>query len=154
MFETVRMVAWVLGMIISIGGVVFGNIAFIRKNKKEAQAAAKKYSDALLLEMEARYKTEREAIMTQFQAVIDLSKTDVKLIFTRLNDVDLWRKEINGQLKLIGQQSEFTNRILEGHVRHLETIATVTQSLTVSLAEIKGIVLKSSHASCALNTHE
>ena len=137
MFELLKAVVAVVGMVVAVGGAVFGTVMFVRKAKEEAKKESNQYADLLLLAMETRHNTERQAIMKQFDSLLDLSKNDVKFIFVRLNDVDIWRKEINGQLKLIGQQSEFTNKILEGQGKHLETLATVSQQLVVSVAELK-----------------
>lgn len=152
LFEIVKVVALFIGATVTVGGVVFGTVMFVRKSEDKARVDARQYTDNLLASLdqrrsvehnhtlerlEQRHNIEREAIMTQFNSLLDLSKNDVKLTFCRLNDIDVWRKEINGQLRLLGQQSEFTNKILEGQGKHLEALTTVNQQMSISIAEIK-----------------
>ena len=59
-----------------------------------------------------------------------------ELINRRLNDVDLWRKEINGQIKRYGLQLEFQNKIAMEQKDVIKEIAHSTTQTSIKLAVI------------------
>ena len=59
-----------------------------------------------------------------------------QLINRRLNDVDLWRKEINGQIKRYGLQLEFQNKIAMEQKDVIKEIAHTTTQTSIKLAVI------------------
>ena len=102
----------ILFIILSIGGIIYGVIKVIQEKSKEAKTDA---SEELI-----ELKKEQDEKMTH------LSK--------RLDELDGWRKDMNGQLKLMNERQQFTNLILTDQKSQLTLVTDALNSVAKSLA--------------------
>jgi len=122
-----------LGLIMGVGTIVVGVVKAIDKSKKEAKDFA---SATVKAAVEERISHE-SMIQEEVAALKERREYDQVQILTRLNEIDLWRKDINGQLKLIGAHMQFGNQLLEEQKNATALLATSNQQMSVTLAEIK-----------------
>ena len=58
------------------------------------------------------------------------------LTYEHLNEIDLWRKEINGQIKMFGMQLEFGNKISDEQKIQLSILTASHQQVAISVGSI------------------
>jgi hypothetical protein len=117
-----------VGIVVAVGGVITGTYALIGRSRKRAEV----YAKAQIQVCQSAHTTGN----AELTGKINELSSQQALIFPRLNDIDLWRKEINGQLKLFGQSAEFQNRILDEQKNHLQSLAGTTQQMAITLATL------------------
>ena len=122
----------VLGVATAIGGIVWGTVALVNSSRDKAQA----FAENQVKTCQANHEQGNTALLEQISKIVDNHESDSRLIFSRLNDIDLWRKEINGQLKLYGERTGFLNQILEEQKTHIGTLAGSQQQMALTLATL------------------
>lgn len=122
--EAVKLLGAALGLILGTGTIVVGVVQAINKGTADAKAFA----------------TESIKVIHQdVDALRHSVAADQTTILTRLNEIDLWRKDINGQLKLIGAHMEFGNKLLEAQNNVTTSLAKSNQEMAVALAGIQSV---------------
>ena len=129
----VKIFGAMLGLIMGVGTIVVGVVKAIDKSKKEAKDFA---SATVKAAVEERISHE-SMIQEEVAALKERREYDQVQILTRLNEIDLWRKDINGQLKVIGAHMAFSNRLLEEQKNAWALLAASNQQMTIALAEIR-----------------
>ena len=122
----------VLSVVGAIGGIVWGTVALVNASRDKAELHAEKQVQACA----NNHAENNEQLMSRVSELATNYQNDSRLIFDRLNDIDLWRKEINGQLKLFGERTQFSNQILEEQKAHIQTLATSQQQMALTLAAL------------------
>jgi len=102
----------ILFIIMTIGAIIYGVIKLIQEKSKEAKTDA---SEELI-----ELKKEQDGKM------LHLSE--------RLDELDGWRKDMNGQLKLMNERQQFTNMILTDQKSQLTLVTDAMNSVAKSLA--------------------
>jgi uncharacterized phage infection (PIP) family protein YhgE len=124
-------ISTVLGLA-GVGSVVVGVVQAINNTLN----TAKEYVDKKAESVSSEFRAGDKALMDMLSKLVESSAQDSKLFVARINEIDLWRKEINGQLKLISQAMEFTNKLLDEGQAHVRTLADGQHQINVSLARI------------------
>lgn len=112
--STLELITIILSSIIGIGAIIWGTIKIIQTSSNSAK---------------------RDAI----DEVIKIKKDyDSKFynLDERVTELDRWRKEMNGQLKLINANLATTNSILIEQKEQLQLMVTSLNSVTVTMAVI------------------
>ena len=122
----------VLSVVGTIGGIVWGTVALVNASRDKAQLYAERQVQAC----SNNHAQNNEQVVKRVDEIAQVHQNDSRLIFDRLNDIDLWRKEINGQLKLFGERTAFSNQILEEQKAHIQTLATSQQQMALTLAAL------------------
>ena len=122
----------VLGVVSTIGGIVWATVALVNASRDKAQLHAEKQVQTC----SSNHAQNNEQLINRLSELATNHQNDSRLIFDRLNDIDLWRKEINGQLKLFGERTHFSNQILEEQKAHIQTLATSQQQMALTLAAL------------------
>lgn len=110
--DYIRIVESILFIIMTLGAIIYGVIKLIQEKSKEAKTDA---SEELI-----------ELKKEQDEKMVNFSK--------RLDELDGWRKDMNGQLKLMNERQQFTNLILTDQKSQLSLVTDAMNSVAKSLA--------------------
>ena len=110
--DYIRIVESILFIIMTLGAIIYGVIKLIQEKSKEAKTDA---SEELI-----ELKKEQDEKMVNF--------------CKRLDELDGWRKDMNGQLKLMNERQQFTNLILTDQKSQLSLVTDAMNSVAKSLA--------------------
>jgi hypothetical protein len=122
--EDIKLIGTVLGMLVGAGTVVVGVVQAIGNSKDQAVKIA---TEAI------------KVVVGDLDALGTKEEADKVAILTRLNEIDLWRKDINGQLKLIGAHMEFSNTVANEQKNVMASLVASTQQIAVSVAGIQSV---------------
>ncbi|GEM_PF-3180074 len=128
----VKIIAEILGGISLVGGIVFGFVTYINRQVKNG------VDDFSKLTAE-RATVKDDSISRLIQALENHIKeySEMKgLTYEHLNEIDLWRKEINGQIKMFGMQLEFGNKISDEQKIQLSILTASHQQVAISVGSI------------------
>jgi hypothetical protein len=131
-----KAVCTVLGTSAVFGGVVFATVKYINSQIRQAIAG---HEDVVVKREQVCAASKDGTIEKLVQAIAEHVKSNAsseELINKRLNEVDLWRKEINGQIKRYGLQLEFQNKIAEEQKDTLKEISHSTNQTSIKIAVI------------------
>lgn len=101
----------VIVIVLGVGSMVYAVINLIQQKSKNAK---------------------NEAI-EQHNKDIEQIHIEMNTLTERINEMDKWRKEMNGQLKIINERQKFTNQILE---EQKNTLVLVSQSLNAMATNV------------------
>lgn len=110
--DYIQLAESILFIIMTLGAIIYGVIKLIQEKSKEAKTDA---SEELI-----ELKKEQDAKMVNFSK--------------RLDELDGWRKDMNGQLKLMNERQQFTNSILTDQKSQLSLVTDAMNSVAKSLA--------------------
>lgn len=120
-------------IIIAIGGVIFGTIKLIQSKSSNAKSEALEQTNKDIESVRKIHDVELKEIHTEMNEITQ-----------RLDELDNWRKDMNGQLKLINERQKFTNQILEEQKNNLVLVTHSLHTVSTNLAVLNESV-KSSH---------
>jgi len=136
--ETVHIILYTIGAIVTVGGVVAGFIYKINKAREDSI----KESKEKLEETEKYINEDIKDLENKFTDFVKSTYLSAEYVNKRLLDLDLWRKEINGQIKLVGSELQHTNKLIEVQSEQLKTLTTSNNSLVTSIAVIAEVINK------------
>lgn len=110
--DYIQLAESILFIIMTLGAIIYGVIKLIQEKSKEAKTDA----SIELVEL----KKEQDEKMMNFSK--------------RLDELDGWRKDMNGQLKLMNERQQFTNSILTDQKSQLSLVTDAMNSVAKSLA--------------------
>lgn len=117
--------------IIIFGGIIYGTIKLIQSKSKSAKDEAIIQSNKDIEFIRKSHDQEIKEIHVELNTVTE-----------RLDEVDKWRKDMNGQLKLMNERQKFTNQILEEQKNNLVLVTQTLNSLSTDVAVVSQFVKK------------
>jgi hypothetical protein len=130
--DVVKMIAEIIGACSVVGAAVFGVMKFVAGH---VNGEIDKYDELARKREELRDGT-LNSLMESLKNHFENQNGQEKLIFGHLNEIDLWRKEINGQIKMFGIQLEFANKISESQKDQIIVLVASHQQTAISVARI------------------
>lgn len=111
-YTILELIGIILSIIIAVGGSVYGFMIFVSSSTNDVKSYADSEIDKL------------RKIMVE----------NDKDVTRRLDATDLWKKEMNGQLKTMNAKHETTNNLIIEQKEHLLKISDSISSITTTLA--------------------
>jgi putative protein kinase ArgK-like GTPase of G3E family len=131
-----KAVCTIIGTSTVFGAAVFALIKYVNGQIRQAIIA----HEEVVMSREETCSANKGGQIDQLVAAItkhvEANADTEELVNRRLNDVDLWRKEINGQIKRYGLQLEFQNKIAMEQKDVIKEIAHTTTQTSIKLAVI------------------
>lgn len=109
----------IIGGVAVVVGAVWGIFSFI----KSSEVTIKKEVDS-----------ELEKVYLDRESCQESQQSEFIKVTNRLNELDIWRKEMNGNLKLIGEKQGNTNMILSEQKMQLTSITEAMHEVSKQIA--------------------
>lgn len=104
----------ILTLVLGIGSIIWGTVSLIIKNSTVA----------------------KEEAISELKKVKDDHEYKLKKMDLQIDELDKWRKEMNGHLKLLNTKYEITNSLIVEQKESLKSITSSISFIKTSLAVI------------------
>ncbi|MFH0989822.1 MAG: hypothetical protein V1799_07390 [bacterium] len=135
-YEALKIAGILVTIFLGVGSVIVGIVKSINGSKEESKKFA---AEEITKESDERCLNDK-SLQTAIERLATLHASDKVVVMERLAELDLWRKEINGSLKVISTHMEYSNKILSEQKVMVSALAVSQQQLAISIAEIRSVL--------------
>jgi len=130
--ESIKILGTVITMMVGIGAIIRGIVSYVGTVKTETVGMFQNNCDR-----DTKTRDDHHAaLIAQITILVQQVNTDKTLVFEHLNEIDLWRRDINGQIKLSAQNIGFMNKNLDETKEALQHLAQAQQEMAVAMAKM------------------